>query len=186
MKRLAVLFIVLALGTLALTAPSVRAQESSITICKDTDPDGSIEEFQFSGDLGDFTLSHGECEDFEGLEAGEYSITEDEGDSHDLESIKCLGGAEGKVLVRGPEEVVITLGEDEHIECLFDNNALFTPTPAPTATPTRTPTPTATATVGPGTPTPQIVFVPVPIEVTRVVTQTITIRPPSTGDGGIR
>lgn len=96
--------------------------EGDITIVKMSDVDG---DFDFTGDLGDFTISHnGEpgFAFFPGTAAGSYTVTELAGEETELESIVCEGdGDEGSVISVVDGEVVIDLDAGEDITCTFTN-----------------------------------------------------------------
>jgi hypothetical protein len=57
-------------------ACDVPELEQSITVVKDA-PDKPNHEFEFTDDLGDFTLTHGASLDFTDLATGTYTVAED-------------------------------------------------------------------------------------------------------------
>ena len=93
-----------------------NVERGSITVVKETDPDGGTG-FDFSGDLGDFTLDDGGTEVFEDLVAGDYGVMEDVPAGWALETIICTGGNSTNTM--GGMTVHLDPGED--IVCTFTN-----------------------------------------------------------------
>ena len=95
----------------------------SITIIKDAQPDNA-QDFDFSGDLGAFTLDDDanatldDREEFLGLVAGDYAITETGETGWTLDDIDC--GDEADVDVVG-SAVTIHLAAKENVTCTFTN-----------------------------------------------------------------
>ena len=167
----------------------------SIKIIKDTNPETDDEEFDFSGDLGDFTLMDDGSRLFSNLSPGTYDVTEsDLPDNWELDSIVCTGGD----YTVTDETVSIQLDAGENVVCTFTNEEdsdRKIPTPTPTATPSPTPTPTPSP-----TPTPNffeqrgsaggavLPLQPQRPQATPVAPQQqapSVIQPPRTGDGGL-
>jgi hypothetical protein len=96
----------------------INMQRSSITIVKETYPNGAAQEFPFTGSLGEFSLSDGGSKTVDGLKAGEeYSVSEIVPDGWSLANITCEGG-ESKVV---RNRVMAQPGPGEHITCTFLN-----------------------------------------------------------------
>lgn len=89
---------------------------SSITISKLTDPsDDDSSVFEFTGDLGDFTLvGNGSSQTFDNLEPGEYSLEELVPDGWDLTDASCTDES----FINGG---VINVSAGEDVECSFTN-----------------------------------------------------------------
>ena len=90
--------------------------QDTITVRKETDPAGGSG-FNFSGDLGSFTLDDGGSQTFDGLVAGVYDVSEVVPDGWSLEGVVCTGG-ESESIADG---VRIHLGAGEAILCTFTN-----------------------------------------------------------------
>jgi uncharacterized repeat protein (TIGR01451 family) len=132
----------------------------SITVIKDTDPEGASQSFHFNGNsLGGFNLVDDGSITFPNLPSGNYVITEDVPDGWELSNITCSGGQMNvnlpsvNIPLQPAQEVVCTFnnkkeGEDEDEDEDDDDRPRPTRTPTPTPTATPTPTPTATATPG--------------------------------------
>ncbi len=88
----------------------------SITIVKETDPDGGTG-FNFSGDLGCFTLNDDGSKSFDDLAAGDYDVTESVPADWELDSVECTGG-DSTAITNG---VTIYLDAGEHVTCTFNN-----------------------------------------------------------------
>lgn len=96
----------------------------SITIQKQTTPNGDPQEFSFTITEGEgsegFTLSDDGSEVFEGLYAGTYTITEAAVEGYVLTGISC---SEGEVnLAEGTVSIDLSLGED--VTCTYTNERL--------------------------------------------------------------
>ena len=140
-----------------------RPGEVQITISKETDPAGSLQEFEFDSDvpgLDSFDLFDNESEEATSLAAATYVITEQDVPGWNLIEIDCTGTASTNIDVDlADNRVMIDLEEGEDVECSFTNEQKVsaTETPTPTATPvppTDTPVPTSTDTPVPPTDTP--------------------------------
>ncbi|MDX1747534.1 MAG: hypothetical protein R3324_16490, partial [Halobacteriales archaeon] len=95
-------------------------QHGSITIEKETDPDGSTQSFDFdaSSNLGDdFALQDGESELFGGLAPGTYSVSELVPEGWQLTSIECRDASTSSIT----DGVSITLEAGEDVTCTFNN-----------------------------------------------------------------
>jgi hypothetical protein len=88
----------------------------SITIVKETDPDGGSG-FNFSGDLGPFTLDDDESKTVADLAAGDYDVTESLPSGWELDSVECTGG-DSENITNG---VTIHLDAGGHVTCTFTN-----------------------------------------------------------------
>ena len=97
-------------------AASSYVEPGSITIAKETDPGGSTG-FDFSGDLGDFSLDDDGSQVFEGLGAGDYGVTEAVPAGWDLDGVVCTGG--DSTVAGGGVMVHLDAGED--VVCTFTN-----------------------------------------------------------------
>ena len=128
----------------------------SITIVKEATPK-SPQIFDFSGDLGDFTLSddgtNPNTMTFDTLLPNTYSVTEEDTLGWQLDNIVCTGASSSVV----DTTAVILIAAGDQATCTFYNSQLVTATPTGTltVTPTNTttPTPTGTLTIT-ATPTP--------------------------------
>ncbi len=112
--------------------------QGDITITKDSDIDG---DFNFSGDLGDFTITIGgepASQSFPGVFAGSYVVSEIAGADTELESIVCTGDNDnGTIIDVAAGQVTIDLDAGENIQCTFTNRAPAPPAPgAPPVNPT--------------------------------------------------
>jgi hypothetical protein len=175
--------------------------ERCLFIIKETDPSDSSEDFTFEVEIDaspedDETLEDGEFFGISYANADEIEITENSKTGWMLESIEC-SQEDGVEINEDERRVTVTRDEAvSSVTCTFTNVKVSTPTATatatgtPTATPTGTVTPTSTpsgpphlgAIVGGG---PRATATPQPTQVPQG-TQTAPIRPPSTGDGGIR
>ena len=111
--------------------------EGKITITKDTQPD-SAQSFGFTttgAGLSPFNLSDPTTasEEFSGLPAATYTITETDVDGWDLDNISCTAPVTTTVTIgigvtfdadfdTGDDTVKIVLGEDDEVECTFVND----------------------------------------------------------------
>jgi len=118
------------------TCTFTNTQQGSITIKKETDPDGGAG-FDFTGtgfpascDLDAFTLDDDEQESCDNLAPGTYVITESALAGWDLTDISCSGDATVKFgdgtsfhdsFTLGDDSVEITLGAGESATCTFSN-----------------------------------------------------------------
>ena len=93
-----------------------NVERGSITVVKETDPDGGVG-FDFSGDLGDFSLDDGDSETFDTLLPGDYGVTEAVPVGWDLDSAVCAGG-DSTVAADG---VTVQLNAGEDVVCTFTN-----------------------------------------------------------------
>jgi hypothetical protein len=97
----------------------------SITIVKEADPEGD-EEFDFSGDLGAFSLTDdGTSSDtttFSGLASGTYTVTETIPTGWDLISIDCVDPDDETTTSVGAGNAVIDLDLGEDVICTFINH----------------------------------------------------------------
>jgi uncharacterized repeat protein (TIGR01451 family) len=96
-------------------------EPGTITIVKDAEPD-SDQEFNFSGDLGEFSLvdngdSNTNSRTFVGLEPRSYYVTEEEIEGWKLTNVECEGGSYDPA----GNGIYINLGAGENITCTFTN-----------------------------------------------------------------
>ncbi len=122
--------------------------DSSITICKKTDPASTGDLIDFDTDIPgmeDADLADGDCMTQGELEAGKYEITEDKSTNWTVVDIVCNGTDATNVEVDLAKHTVkVTLEKGEDVTCTFFNFKEPTPTATPedTATPTDVPTDT--------------------------------------------
>ncbi len=90
--------------------------QGSITIAKEADP-ADRTTFEFEGDLGRFSLKHGQNEQFTRLEAGSYTIRESELQGWALDSIEC----DSERITSTKDSVTIHLQAGADISCTFSN-----------------------------------------------------------------
>ena len=120
--------------------------DSSITICKSTDPASVGDLIDFDTDIPgmeDADLGDGDCMSRDELEAGKYEITEDKRTNWTLVAIVCEGTDAANIMVEiGKRTVIVDLKKGEDVTCTFFNEKEPTPTATPedTATPTDVPT----------------------------------------------
>ena len=98
---------------------STPVTSGSITIVKATNPAGGTG-FNFTGDLGPFSLDDGGQQPFTGLPSGDYDITEVASVGWLLAYVTCQGG--GYTLT--PGGVTVHLDPGENITCTFTNQQL--------------------------------------------------------------
>jgi hypothetical protein len=103
-------------------------QPGSITIVKETDPDGGTG-FDFSGNLGNFGLDDDDSQTFTDLSAGDYDVTEAVPTGWDLDSVVCTGGDSDPI----SNGVRVHLDPNEAILCTFTNNEGGGPPPLPSS-----------------------------------------------------
>ena len=114
-------------GAIAL---SCAPAQGDISIVKESDVDG---DFDFTGDLGDFTITVGGepgINGFSNVNAGSYTISEVLDPAFTLENISCAGDDDnGSVIDVADAEVVIDLDAGENIQCTFTNATAPPPDP---------------------------------------------------------
>ena len=95
---------------------------SSITVVKQTLPDGSDAEFGFSGDTGSFNLGDGDSDTASGLlpQEGGYTVTEESLAGWDLTGLTCTGAESWSADVE-KRSVTIDLQPGEDVTCTFTN-----------------------------------------------------------------
>jgi hypothetical protein len=98
------------------TCTFTNTQEGSVTIEKQTLPDGSTRTFHFGGDLGSFDLTDGGSHTADGLLPGDYSVAETVPAGWDLTGLECSDGSQ-----RAADGVTIDLAAGEHVTCTFTN-----------------------------------------------------------------
>ncbi len=87
-------------------------------------------DFDFSGDLGHFTLYMNTVRKFSNLAPGDYTIIENPSDVWILSNIHCDNGVD--LPAPNPPEVTINLQSSEDVYCHFDNFANYIlPPPMP-------------------------------------------------------
>lgn len=130
------------------TSAAVGEPDSSITICKSTDPASFGDLVDFDTDIPgmeDADLGDGDCMTQDELEAGKYEITEDKRTNWTLVDIVCEGIDAANIEVELAKRTVkVTLEKGDDVTCTFFNEK--EPAPTPEATPTATPEDTATPT----------------------------------------
>ena len=109
------------------TCTFTNAEDDTITIEKVTFP-ASTDSFGFDGgSLGTFSVAGGSVKDFTGLEAGPYTITEDDPApaGYALTGISCVDSATGQTLPGDltTRSVDLDLVPGERIHCIFTNTA---------------------------------------------------------------
>lgn len=185
------LFFAIAALFLFLAAHPISAQEppttGSLTIIQDTNPESNGPEFDYDFDAGsDFDLEDDQSVT-KTLTPGTYEIQQEAEAGWILERIYCDGDVIYSIRI-DLSYVQVEVRAGDVIRCTFVN----VPLPAPTPTPTATPVPVV--------PTPEVVFVPqvifvqpppAPIAPVAAIAPVATarpsvVRPPSTGDGGIK
>lgn len=182
-----------------------------ITIVKDTDPESNNDEFcydvQIQGpDPSDFCLEDDESRTLT-LEPGRVLITEVDAEPEwDLVSIVCLPVSDRVDYNLRDASVEINLRAGNDYVCTFTSEEDEEPTPTATVQPTATASPQPTATRQPQfectvgnlkffvdrptdcpqpTPVPQATVAPAAVQQQVIPPTANTIRPPSTGDGGL-
>lgn len=186
--------------------PYVEAQEVSggvIRVVVDTTPETPDVNFDFqirdvddkipAWTVSEFTLEDegkSNTKEFVNLPHGRYRVTAFGMAGWRIVDSECKDlASDATFTFSGAVEGIVTidLRDDSEVECQFTYERLPTPTPTPTATatpvPTSTPVPTATPAPA-ATPVVVIVEAPAPATVPAVVAP--VIKPPSTGDGGLR
>ena len=133
--------------SIGVTCFFTNTQHAGITIGKSTNPVDISQEFDFDGDLGEFTLAHGDIMTFTGLLPGDYEVSEIVPAGWTYVGADCIGGDTAGTT----DGVAITLQAGETITCYFNNEGASPATP--TAPPTSQPTPTEPPTPSP-TPSP--------------------------------
>lgn len=182
------------LSTQAVSADPPPEGQGRLTIHQDTHPETNNVEFDYDFDPGsDFDLEDDQSLP-KNLVPGQYEIQQIAPPGWKLTSVVCDLDVLYSVDIVTSTLVIDMDADDDDVNCEFNNELAPTPTPVPTATPVPTP------------PEPQIVyqpiFIPAPqaapqqVIVERVVERapapvaakpaTSAVRPPSTGDGGIR
>ena len=99
------------------TCTYVNTREGSITVEKQTHPNGAADRFDFSGNspLGNFTLSDGEIHTAS-VDAGSYSVSEAAMAGWDLSGIEC---SDGSPALDGTATIQVSTGEA--VRCVFTN-----------------------------------------------------------------
>ncbi|MCB0256316.1 MAG: DUF11 domain-containing protein, partial [Anaerolineae bacterium] len=95
---------------------STPVTSGSITIVKATNPAGGTG-FNFTGDLGPFSLDDGGQQPFTGLPSGDYDVTEVVPTNWSLTSVVCTGGDSTPIT----DGVTVNLDPGENITCTFTN-----------------------------------------------------------------
>jgi len=97
-------------------------QVGSITILKETDPDGGTG-FSFDGDLGIFTLNDDAYEVKSSLDPGDYDVFEIVPTGWSLESVVCVGGSSEPIT----DGVTVHLEAGDEFVCTFTNQQVGDP-----------------------------------------------------------
>lgn len=145
------------LGPVAAHAQTIET--ASVKIVKDAQPNGP-RNFHFTTDiqhnnedqLDNFTLDDDPTSErpnfqqFDGVTAGTYWVTEQQDAGWDLDAVNCSGGQTSLDLAN--RKVTITVGAGDAVVCTFVNvrNAQGDTTPPPVTTPTPQPSPSPTTT----------------------------------------
>ena len=101
----------------------LEGASQGIFIVKEASPEGDTE-FEFTGELGDFTLvDDGESDNYQafGLSAGSYTVTESESEDWTLESLSCNDTDGGTTVNLDDMQAVIDLDAGQSIVCTFSN-----------------------------------------------------------------
>ena len=99
--------------TVTCTFHNIRDTETgAIIIAKTTDPAGSPTAFDFTGDLGTFSLADGDTHEAIDLPIGTYSVAESSPLGWELASATCTDGS---------EVATISVSADETVTCTFHN-----------------------------------------------------------------
>jgi len=99
-----------------ITCTFSNVQRGSITIVKETEPPGGMG-FDFTGDLGSFSLDDNGSQTFPNLLAGNYIVTEDVPAGWEFGSVVCTGGDSDPIT----DGVRVHLDPGEDIICTFTN-----------------------------------------------------------------
>lgn len=94
----------------------------TILVCKETTPTPNADvDFEFDGDLGDFTInpSEADCLEFGGVPIGTYSIDEDPPDGWDIIDVTCSEDANEN---DNTGSVRVDLDDDDEVTCTWTND----------------------------------------------------------------
>ena len=109
------------------TCTFTNGMSATITIGKQTLPDGSPDVFGFSGDLGDFSLSDGQTKEFASLDPhaeDEYVVTEDSlPPGWKLEQIDCIDPTGGSSMDLVTASATLNIEHGDQMFCTFHNQA---------------------------------------------------------------
>ena len=115
------------------TCNFTNTEDDTITIEKVTVPPSS-DSFGFDGTLGAFSVTAGGIQDFTGLTAGQYTISEDDpaAAGYELTDISCVDSATGQTFAGdlNSRSVDLNLVAGERVHCTFTNKRDVAPTPA--------------------------------------------------------
>jgi glucose/arabinose dehydrogenase len=100
-----------------LTATYEDVTPGSVTIVKQTEPDGAPDEFGFSGDapFGSFSLGDGQSRTV-AVDPGTYSVTEAAEAGWDLSGVVCTGGGSASGAT-----ATIVMAAGQSVRCVFTN-----------------------------------------------------------------
>lgn len=104
-----------------------NGQSASITIEKQTLPDGSQVVFNFSGDLDTFELSDGQTMVFDLLDPddeSDYVVTENPIAGWKLQQIDCVDPTGGSSIDLGTSSAILNIQHGDEITCSFINSQL--------------------------------------------------------------
>ena len=108
------------------TCTFTNAEDDTITVEKVTEPP-TTDTFDFSSDLGTFTLTHGLVHDFSNVTPGTHTITETDpsGAGYAVTDISCVDSATGQTFAGDltTRSVDLNLVAGERIHCIFTNTA---------------------------------------------------------------
>ncbi|MCP4379325.1 MAG: isopeptide-forming domain-containing fimbrial protein [bacterium] len=105
--------------TCTITNDDLSPQTGTIIINKVTDPAGAPDQFDFTGALGDFTLTDGGSQTFNTLQIGTYDVTESVPAGWSLDGIVCDDPSGGTTVSDPTAEIDLALGET--VICTFTN-----------------------------------------------------------------
>jgi hypothetical protein len=101
--------------------------EGTVTIVKETLPAGGAGgTFEFSGDVGAFTLAGGQSTTVGALAPGSYRVSESVAAGWDLTELSCADPDGGTTVDLAAATVTIDLDADEEVTCTFVNSATAT------------------------------------------------------------
>ena len=102
-----------------------NTQQGTITIAKETNPDGALQSFEFDPSYGpNFFLSDGETNSSGNLAPGSYTVIETVPLLWDLGSIVCIDPDDGSSGNTGTATATIDLDPGEAVTCTFTNSLL--------------------------------------------------------------
>jgi hypothetical protein len=107
----------------AVTCTFENTQQGTITIAKETNPDGALQSFEFDPSYGpNFFLSDGETNSSGNLAPGSYTVIETVPLLWQLDSIVCVDPDNGSSGNTGAATATIDLDPGEAVTCTFTNS----------------------------------------------------------------